>query len=135
MAASTSSYLLPGSPPIGSKSVLIKQTPPPPPTFHPIPHQFQHPFHRPPMSSHIHQQYLKSIPNGDTFHSLTVTNTNNGSSLLTTNNNNNNLSSVLTTNNNDDNNIGGGLSQSMESINNIGLTDDEVIRLIFFRKR
>jgi hypothetical protein len=48
------------------------------------------------------------------------------------NNNNNNNTSVLTTNNGDDNGGGGGsssghsLSQSMESINNIGLTDDEV---------
>jgi hypothetical protein len=54
--------------------------------------------------------------------------------LLITNNNNNNTSSMLTSNNNDDGGGGGGgggssghsLSQSMESINNIGLTDDEV---------
>jgi hypothetical protein len=50
---------------------------------------------------------------------------------MTNNNNNNNTSSMMTNNNGDDNGGGGGssghsLSQSMESINNIGLTDDEV---------
>jgi hypothetical protein len=130
MASSSLPYLLPGSSPtIGSKSVFIKQSPPPP-IFHPIPHQFQHPYHRPPIPSHIHQHYSKSIPNGDTFHPLTVNSDNNGNTLLTTNNNNN-TSSMLTTNNNDDSNTNGGpnnhsLSQSMESINNIGSPDDEV---------
>jgi len=45
---------------------------------------------------------MKSIPPGDTFHTLTIPN-----------------------NNHDDSN-GHSLSQSMESINNIGLPDDEV---------
>ncbi|CAF4296417.1 unnamed protein product, partial [Rotaria magnacalcarata] len=72
-------------------------------------------------------------PTNDSFHSLTVTNLNNGNSL-----NSNNNPSVLTTNNNNNNNNnnhnddisgslnGHSLSQSMESINNIGLQDDEV---------
>jgi hypothetical protein len=114
MASSSSTYLLPGpsSTVIGSKSILIKQSSPT--VFHPVRHQFPYPLHRPPVSSHSHQQIVKSIPANDTFH----TNTNNGTSLLTSNNN-------------DDSSGGGGsnghsLSQSMESINNIGLTDDEV---------
>jgi hypothetical protein len=148
MASSSAPYLLPGtSPSIGSKSTLIKQTLPPPvtvstPPFHSAHHvahhHLQHPFHRTAALSHAHQQFSRITPNNDTFHSLTVTNTNNGTSLLTTNNNNNNnnnTSSVLTTNNGDDSSGGGGggggssghsLSQSMESINNIGLIDDEV---------
>jgi hypothetical protein len=150
MASSSTPYLLPGSSPaIGSKSTLIKQTFPPPssatvpmPTFqsahHVTHHQLQHPLHRSPALSYSHQQFSRMTPNSDTFHSLTVTNTNNGTSLLTTNNNinnnNNNTSSVLTNNNGDDSGGGGGgsgsgghsLSQSMESINNIGLADDEV---------
>ncbi len=142
MASSSSTYFLPGpSSSIGSKSTLIKQTlpPPPPPTaihsvHHFAQHQLQHPIHRSSASSHSHQPFSRTTPSGDTFHSLTVTNTNNGTSLLTTNNNNNNNNtSVLTTNNGDDSGGGGGggssghsLSQSMESINNIGLTDDEV---------
>lgn len=139
MASSSSTYFLPGpSPSMGSKSTLIKQTlPPPPPSMtaihsvhHVAQHQIQHPIHRSSASSHSHQPFLRTTPNGDTLHSLTVSNTNNGTSLLTTNNNNN-TSSVLTSNNGDDNGGGGGsggpsLSQSMESINNIGLTDDEV---------
>jgi hypothetical protein len=113
MASSPSTFLLPGSSSLGSKSILMKQSPPT--LFHAIHHQYQHPFHRPSISSHSHQQMMKSIPNNDTFHPLTVPNTNNGTSLLT--------------NNNDDNGSvsnGHSLSQSMESINNIGLPDDEV---------
>ncbi len=143
MASSSSAYLLPGpSSSIGSQSALIKQTlqPPQPPTtaihsvHHVAQHQLQYPIHRSSASSHSHQPFLRTTPSGDTFHSLTVTNTNNSSPLLITNNNNNNTSSMLTSNNNDDGGGGGGgggssghsLSQSMESINNIGLTDDEV---------
>jgi hypothetical protein len=138
MASSSSAYLLPGSSSsLGSKSTLIKQTllppplPPPLQSVHHVPHhQVQHSFHRSSPSSHSHQQFLRTTPNSDTFHSLTVTNTNNGNSLLTTNNNNNNNTSVLTNNNGDDSGGSGSgghsLSQSMESINNIGLTDDEV---------
>jgi hypothetical protein len=137
MASSSAAYLLPGSTSsIGSKSTLMKQTLPPPLTaMHSVhqvaQHQLQHPIHRSSASSHSHQPFSRTIPSGDTFHSLTVPNNNNNStSLLTTNaNHTNNTSSVLTSNNSDDN--GGGssghsLSQSMESINNIGLTDDEV---------
>jgi hypothetical protein len=108
MASSSSTYLLPGpsSTIIGSKSILIKQSPPT--ILHPVHHQF----HPPSLSSHSHQQIVKSIPSNDTFHSLTVMNPNNG------------------TNTNEDNGSSGSnghsLSQSMESINNIGLTDDEV---------
>ncbi|CAF2523275.1 unnamed protein product [Rotaria sp. Silwood2] len=127
MTSSSSTYLLsdPTTSLIGSKSILIKQSSPT--MFHSVQHQFQHPLHRPPLPLHSHQQIVKSIPANDTFHSLTVPNINNGNSLLTTNNNNG--SSVLTTNNNDE--ISGSLnghslSQSMESINNIGLQDDEV---------
>ncbi|CAF2975959.1 unnamed protein product [Rotaria sp. Silwood2] len=126
MTSSSSTYLLsdPTTSLIGSKSILIKQSSPT--MFHSVQHQFQHPLHRPPLPLHSHQQIVKSIPANDTFHSLTVPNINNGNSLLTTNNNNG--SSVLTTNNNDE--ISGSLnghslSQSMESINNIGLQDDE----------
>ncbi len=160
MASSSAAYLLPGpSPLIGSKSTLIKQALPPtmpssstttiPTAIHSVhhiaQHQLHHPTHRSSASSHSHQPYSRITPNGDTFHSLTVTtNTSNNSALLTANNNNNNnngsnnnnnnnTSSMLTSNNNDDSSGGGGggssghsLSQSMESINNIGLTDDEV---------
>ncbi len=137
MASSSAAYLLPGpSSSIGSKSTLIKQTLPPPPStaIHSVhnvaQHQLQYPIHRSSASSHSHQPYSRTTPSGDTFHSLTVANTNNGTSLLMTNNNNN-TSSMMTNNNGDDNGGGGGssghsLSQSMESINNIGLTDDEV---------
>lgn len=147
MASSSSAYLLPApSSSISSKSTLIKQTLPPPPppitaihsVHHVAQHQLQHPIHRSSASTHSHQPFLRTTtPNNDTFHSLTVSNPNGGTSLLTTNNNNNNncnnnnnTSSVLTTNNSDDNSGSGGhsLSQSMESINNIGLTDDEVSR-------
>lgn len=105
MASPSSTYLLPGtsSAIIGSKSILINQSPSPT-MFHPIHHQF----HRP----SPHQQIVKNIPSHDTFHSLTVTNTQNN------------------TNNNEDSGSNGSnghsLSQSMESINNIGLNDDEV---------
>jgi hypothetical protein len=114
MAASSSTYFLPGpsSSLINSKSLLIKQSPPP--ILHPIHQQFQHPLHRPFVPSNP----MKSIPNSDTYH---------GTSLLTTNNNN--TSSILTTNYNDDSSGGSNghsLSQSMESINNIGSPDDEV---------
>ena len=147
MASSSSAYFLPGpSPSIGSKSTLIKGNFPPPPTgaiqsvHHIAQHQLHHhPIHRPSASLHSHQPYSRTAPNGDIFHSLTVANTGNGAALLTTNNNNNNnppannhsAPTVLTTINTDDNGGGGGssghsLSQSMESINNIGLSDDEV---------
>ena len=79
MASSSSTYLLPGPTSlIGSKSMLIKQSPP----------NMLHPIHHP-------------------FHSLTIPNMNH---------------------NNDDTcgSNGHSLSQSMESINNIGLPDDEV---------
>lgn len=103
MASPSSTYLLPGtsSAIIGSKAILINQSPT---MFHPIHHQF----HRP----SPHQQIVKNIPSHDTFHSLTVANTHNN------------------TNNNEDSGSNGSnghsLSQSMESINNIGLNDDEV---------
>jgi hypothetical protein len=103
MASSSSTYLLPGPSPsiIGSKSILIKPSPPT------ILHQFQHPS---PVLSHSHQQIVQSIPVNDTFNSLTVPNIKNG-----------------TTNNDDSGGSNGhSLSQSMESINNIGLIDDEV---------
>jgi len=147
MASSSSPYLLPGpSSSIGSKSTLIKQTLPPPGplatalhSIHQVSHhQLQHPLHRSSVPSHFHQQFSRTTPSNDTFHSLTVTNTNNGTSQSTTNNNNNNnnTSSTLTPNTSDDSAGSGGgggsgghsLSQSMESINNIGLTDDEVSR-------
>ena len=54
------------------------------PTVH---HQFQHPLHRPSLTSHSHQHIIKSIPTSDSLHNLGVTNINNGSSLLTTHNN------------------------------------------------
>jgi len=103
MASSPSTYLLPGpsSTVIGSKSILIKQSSPT--MFHPVHRQY----HRP-----SHQQIVNSIPSNDTFHSLTVANINNG-------NNNNKEDSNSGSN-------GHSLSQSMESINNIGLPDDEV---------
>ncbi|CAF3162412.1 unnamed protein product [Rotaria sp. Silwood2] len=144
MASSSAAYLLPGSSSsssIGAKTTFIKQLLPKPSqttgsaTLHSVHPQLQYPFHR---SSASNQQFSRIAPHVDTLHSLTVNNTNNGTSLLTTNNNhntNNNTSSVLTTNNGDDSGGGGGggggsgghsLSQSMESINNIGLTDDEV---------
>ena len=126
MASSSSTYLLPGSSSssslIGSQSLLIKQSPPA------ILHQFQH---RPSYSSHSHQQMVKSIPTSDTFHALTVTNNNNRTTLLATNNNN--TSSLLIASHHDDNNGGSNghsLSQSMESINNIGLPDDEVRQIL-----
>ncbi|CAF1323631.1 unnamed protein product [Rotaria magnacalcarata] len=138
MTSSTSAYLLPepSSSLLGAKSILIKQSSPA--MLHPLHHQFQHSFHRPPPSlpsyahHHHQQQMMKSMPTNDSFHSLTVTNLNNGNSL-----NSNNNPSVLTTNNNNNNNNnhnddisgslnGHSLSQSMESINNIGLQDDEV---------
>ncbi len=102
MASTSSTYLLPGPPQslINSKSILMKQSPP----------------------TILHQQYhrpmMKSIPTSNTFHSLTVPNMNNNNSSL-----------ILTTNNHDDSSGGSNghsLSQSMESINNIGLPDDEV---------
>ena len=129
-------------PPMPSSSTTIH------PVHHIAQHQLPHPTYRSSASSHSHQPYSRIIPSGDAFHSLTVTtNTSNSSALLTannnnnnnnntSNNNNNNTSSVLTSNNNNnDDSCGGGggggssghsLSQSMESINNIGLTDDEV---------
>lgn len=149
MTSSTSTYLLPEpSSLIGSKSILIKQTSPT--IMHPVHHQFQHPLHRPPPSfpvlTHSHQQMIKSMPTNDTFHSLTVANINNGNSLLTTNSSN--TSTVLTTttnnntnssnpNNNNSDELSNGLnghslSQSMESINNVGLQDDEVNNLFLF---
>ena len=155
MASSSAAYLLPGpSPSIGVKSTLIKPTfpplPPPPPTaiqsVHHFAqqHHFHHPIHRSSASLHSHQPYSRPPPNGDIFPSLTtVAGTGNGATLLTTNNtninNNSSTPNVLTTINTDDNVVrsgsnGGGsggssghsLSQSMESINNIGLSDDEV---------
>lgn len=146
MASSSPAYLLPGpAPSIGSKSTLIKANFPPHPTaaiqsvHHMAQHQLHHPIHRPSASLHSHQPYSRTAPNGDIFHSLTIANTGNGAALLTTNHNNNNNTpasnnsspTVLTTINTDDNSGGGGssghsLSQSMESINNIGLSDDEV---------
>ncbi|CAF1064682.1 unnamed protein product [Rotaria sp. Silwood1] len=137
MASSSAAYLLPGpsSSPIGAKAALIKQILPKSSqitgstTLHSVHPQLQYPLHR---SSASNQQFSRITSNVDTLHSLTVTNTNNGTSLLMTNNNhntNNNTSSMLTTNNGDDSGGGGSgghsLSQSMESINNIGLTDDE----------
>ena len=138
MASSSAAYLLPGpSSAMGTKAALMKQTLiPPPPNMHTAQHQIPHPMHRSPVSLHSHHQFSRTTPNGDTFHSLAVTNNNNnnGTSLLPTNNHNNS-SSILTTNTTDDSGGGGGggssghsLSQSMESINNIGLTDDEVRR-------
>lgn len=140
MASSSAGYLLAGPPPsMGSKAALMKQTLPPlppPPTaiqsvHHLAQHQLHHPMHRSSASSHSHQPYSRTTPSGDIFHSLASANGSNGAALLTTNNNNNNnsTSATLTTINSDDG--GGGssghsLSQSMESINNIGLTDDEV---------
>ncbi len=136
MTSSSPAYLLPGpSSTTVSKSTLIKHTLPPsstvPATLHHVAHhQIQHPLHRPSIPSHhSHPQFSRTTSNNDTFHSLTVANTNNGNSLLMTNNNNNsNTPSLLTTNNGDDNSGSGGhsLSHSMESINNIGFTDDEV---------
>jgi hypothetical protein len=107
MASSSSTYFFPGPPSsnvIGSKSILIKQSPP---TMF---QQFPHPHHRPPVLSHSHQQIIKSIPANDTFHSLTANNTNHDDSGGSN---------------------GHSLSQSMESINNIGLTDDEVKERFF----
>jgi hypothetical protein len=103
MASTSSTYLLPGpsSTIIGSKSILIRQSPP---TMF---HQFQHP----------HAHIVKSIPTNETFHSFPVPNTNNGSSFLPTNHHDDSGGSSSN---------GHSLSQSMESINNVGLTDDEV---------
>ena len=149
MTTPSSAYILPGPiPSLNAKSTLMKQTllPPPPPlppssaAIHAIHHHAaQHPLHRSPATLQSHPAYSRITSNGDTFQPLTIASTNNGTSLLTTNhnnNNNNNTSTVLTSNINDDNSGGnsstsGGssghsLSQSMESINNIGLTDDEV---------
>ncbi|UJR31183.1 hypothetical protein I4U23_018690 [Adineta vaga] len=139
MTTSSTAYLLPGpSSTIGSKSPLIKQMlPTAPATLHSVSnvahHQVQLPLHRSSISSHSHQQFSRPTSNTDTFHSLTVPHTNNVNSLLT----------VTTTSNNNPNNIeenGGGsgssghsLSQSMESINNIGFTDDEVSNTIIHK--
>jgi len=150
MTSSSPAYLLPGpSSTTVSKSTLIKHTLPPsstvpatlPSVHHVAHHQIQHPLHRPSISSHhSHQQFSRTPSNNDTFHSLTVANTNNGNSLLMTNNNNNNSNtpSLLTNNNGDDNSGGSGsgghsLSHSMESINNIGFTDDEVSKIKYAR--
>jgi hypothetical protein len=78
MASTSSTYILPGpsSTILGSKSILIRQSP----------------------TAMLHQHIVKSIPSNETFHSLPPKN------------------------HHDDNN----LSHSMESINNIGLIDDEV---------
>jgi hypothetical protein len=131
MTTAPAAYLLPGPPPtIGSKSPLIKQMLPAgtvPASLHPV----QLPLHRPPIPSHPHHQFSRPAPNtADAFHSLTVTNPNNGNSLLTTSANSN-PSSAFGTNNAEENSGSSGsgghsLSQSMESINNIGFTDDEV---------
>ncbi|CAF1659477.1 unnamed protein product, partial [Adineta ricciae] len=154
MTTSSPAYLLPGpSPTIDSKSPLIKQMIPtgapaamtvPATALHSLHnfahHQIQFPLHRSSISSHSHQQLSRTTPTTDTFHSLTIPNPSNSNSLLTTvptnnnNNNNNNItnnaSSVFPTNNLEENGGGSGssghsLSQSMESINNIGFTDDE----------
>ena len=135
--ASSSSYLLPGPTPssltsIGSKSALMKSSLPPPvplsSPYHSL-HHMSHPplppqsYFRSSMPGNPHPHMTRNTPVGDSSHPLTVT-TANPSSLA--------LSSM---NNSDENNGGGGgssgsgghsLSQSMESINNIGLTDDEV---------
>ena len=135
MTSSSPTYFLPepSSPLIGAKPILLKQSPST--IVHPVQHPSQLSFHHPSIPSNPHQQIVKSISNSDTLRSLAAMNTNNGTSLLTTNNKNPNhntsslSSSVLTTNNTND--IGNGLnghslSQSMESVNNIGLQDDEV---------
>ncbi len=111
MASSPSTYFLPGpsSTMIGSKSILIKQTSPT--IFHPVHRQY----HRP-----SHQQIINSIPSNDAFHSLTVNNINNGINNKEDSNNGSN---------------GHSLSQSMESINNIGLPDVEVRQRYKFRKK
>ena len=125
MASSSPAYLLPapGSS-MGSKSALIKQNLPSsgplPAAFHSV-HHLSHPplaqpFHRTSMSSHLNQHMSRATSSNDASHSLTASHPANANALLTTNNG-------------DDS--GGGssghsLSQSMESINNIGLTDDEV---------
>lgn len=145
MTTSSPAYIVPGPvPSLGAKPTLMKQNllPPPPTTsaihalhHQVVQHQLQYPLHRSPA-------YPRGTPNADTFQPLTIANTNSGTSLLTTNNHNNhnhnNTASVLTCNSNDDSGGGNGstsggggssghsLSQSMESINNIGLTDDEV---------
>ncbi|CAM2698854.1 unnamed protein product [Rotaria socialis] len=136
--ASSAAYLLPEpSSSIGTKSAMIKQTLTKPPqatgsaTLHSVhhvaSHQIPYPFQRSSASANSYQQFSRIPSNGDTLHSLVTANTNNAASLLTTHNNN--TSSVLSTNNGDDSGGGGSsghsLSQSMESINNIGLTDDE----------
>lgn len=146
MTSSSAAYLLtaPQSS-IGTKSTVIKQTLPKPlqatgsatlhSVHHAASHQLQYPFQRSSTSTNSHQQFSKMAPNGDTFQSLTPTSNNNATLLVTNNQHNvsNNTSSALTVNNNDDSGGGGGsgsgghsLSQSMESINNIGLSDDEV---------
>ena len=111
MTSSPSTYLLPGPPTLlGSKPILIK--PSPPAILHPSIHQ------RPSLSTHVHPQMMKSMSPNDTFHPLTITTTTNGTSVLQANHNNNEDCS--------NGSNGHSLSQSMESINNIGLPDDEV---------
>ena len=75
--------------------------------------------------------FARLTPNNDTFHSFTGTSSHQGSSSLLTSNNNS-TSAPSTTNNSDDvpasllHSTGHSLSQSMESINTSGLTDEEV---------
>ncbi|CAF2048642.1 unnamed protein product [Rotaria magnacalcarata] len=148
MASSSATYLLPEpSSSIGTKSAMIKQTLTRSPqatgsaTLHSVhhvaSHQIPYPFQRSSAPANSYQQFSRIPSNGDTLHSLTTTNTNNAASLSTTHNNS--TSSVMPTNNGDDSGGGGGgggssghsLSQSMESINNIGLTDDELSEFCF----
>ena len=127
MASSSPAYLLPGpASSLGSKSTLMKQNLPAsgpiPAAFHSVHHlshpQLAQPFHRTAMSNHLNQHMSRAAPSNDASHSLTASHAGNANTLLTTNNG-------------DDTGGGSGssghsLSQSMESINNIGLTDDEV---------
>ena len=129
MASSSPAYLLPGpASSIGSKSSLIKQNLPAssgplPAAFHSVHHlshpQLAQPFHRTSMSTHLNQHMSRAPPSNDASHSLIASHPANANALLTTNNG-------------DDGGGGGSgssghsLSQSMESINNIGLADDEV---------
>ena len=137
-SSSPSSYLLPGPTlsslaSMGSKSTLMKPNLPPPvqlsTPFHSI-HHMSHPplaqpFFRSSMPVNSHPNMTRSTPVGDSSHLLTVATANPSSTAM------------LSTHSSDENNGNGAcggssgsgghsLSQSMESINNIGLTDDEV---------
>ena len=146
MASSSSIYLTPeSSSTSGAKLTLVKPTTTktsqlPAPimlhsTRHATCHQLPYSLKRSSTSLRSFQQFSRTVPSSDTFHSPPVPNINNGTSLSTAhgnhihhnNNSNNNTVPVFTNNIDDGSGCGGhSLSQSMESIDNVDLTVDEV---------